>query len=94
MAKRATAKDIRNIAIVAKKRNYNRQLPESVVVALNPDGLNVIGSGFLHGDESHIRCKMYLNLYGANRDANGDLIPWEGLIDVPLDIYNKLPEIG
>jgi hypothetical protein len=87
MAKIATTIDIIYIAKRAKKLKLNRQLPEKVIEQLDSTGKHLLSQPMIHGDDSHVRCHVYLKLAHLSSDQ-----PAEGDIDIPLEMYNKLPD--
>jgi hypothetical protein len=87
MAKIASTIDIIYIAKKAKKMKLNRQLPEKVIDQLDSTGKHLLSEAMLHGDDSHVRCHVYLKLAHLSSDQ-----PAEGDIDIPLEMYNKLPD--
>lgn len=62
----ASTPELRIAASHGRASGYNRQLPDEVVIALDPEGIHVIEPLMLHehanGQEvqPHLRCQVYL----------------------------------
>jgi hypothetical protein len=87
-----TADDIRHAAARAKKLNYNRQLPPDVLANLDPDGYGIAWVLMLHEHAQgvevapHYRCRVMLKMQNT-------MEPVEGLMDVPMDIFDGWPSV-
>lgn len=87
----ASTSELRIIASHGRASGYNRQLPEDVVMALDPDGIHVIEPLFQHEHAAgklvdvHWRCQVYLK-------EPDSIQPKRAIVDFETDDLNALRE--
>jgi len=88
-----TYKQLRAAVAVAKRANFNRQLPDHIVRRLDPQGISTFHYFMTHEHidgnhvrHPHVRAIAYIKLRGQ-KQAYG----WDGdlLLDIPLSSWDR-----
>jgi hypothetical protein len=75
----------------ASELDYNRQLREDIADKLDPEGMSLIVPAMVHSHanfeevDAHMRAFAYLKVRGSDS-------PVRAIIDIPMNIFDSLPE--
>lgn len=87
----AGSDDIKHIHKTASVLNYNRILRDDLIEELDPDGLSLIVPAMIHKHAQGVEVAPHIRAFAYLATAGNDH-PIRAIMDIPMDIWESLPE--